>query len=184
MKQQKHTVLNRLVIIKVDASIVNLISDIALVAKEVAAKEGMSIKDLSFGERNKLGFRLLSHKPLQFGALTEIVERARRKHPSYETSVVVDLVSELVNCTVYEITAFTAAPHWRTPEENAYLNQSLITVYESQESLPRYPWYMPIEAIEQDIWLAKDLTSGTTGAIVREKKGNFYQYEFSPHFIE
>lgn len=100
------------------------------------------------------------------------------RSPSFMSSQIADIMSNVINNTienylnVYGVTGDHSSHH----DETDYLHSQVITVSSEPHHIPRFPWLMPLQGDEEDIWSVKNLANHTILTMKCEEQNGFISY--------
>ena len=133
-----------------------LLKDLHLTSLEVVTARGETLTWLQFASRDSGGgYRFHEGKDAQWDVLSHIVESVQKKHPTVRTGKITDVLSRLVNTTVYESMVDQKIKPKHTPQ---HLHTTLIHHTGHEIHIPRYPWIHGIELLHpgKSLWQAHD----------------------------
>lgn len=171
--------MKQIFLIKADASLVDLLQEISLIAKETLLKYNISLSQLQFARRTMYGYAFLKKKKVPVAILNEIAQKISDHSPHYPLAYIIETLSQLINITVYDAIALhgISLTKQHAPQEKAFLATQLLSISDSPQYIPRNPWFNPIGKITADTWEANDITTDTRCSIHKTRKANFYEYE-------
>ncbi len=178
--EQLDTTMKQSFLIKANVGFTCLLRDVSIFAKGIAVEHDLQFAWLQFAERTLYGYRFLRNKKLYQHDLANIVEKATNKHPSYSSSYISEVLSQLVNISVEDairLQNISFGDRVLSAKERQFLLTPLIAISDSIHYLPRHPWFMPEENAKGDLWKAKDIVTQTSVLVNKKKKGDFYEYE-------
>lgn len=172
----------QLLSVKHETKELELLKDLHLTSLEVVTARGKALVWLQFASRNSDGgYRFHEGKDVQWDVLSQIVETVAKKHPTVHTGKITDILSHLVNTTVYESMKDQKI---KPKSVHQHLHATLIYHTGHDIYIPRYPWIHGVELIhvETSLWQAHDHASDTPLIVHKEKFSGYtiFNLEYEP----
>ncbi len=146
----------QLLSVKHETKELELLRDLHVVSLEIVRTKGNDLSWLQFAsKKDNGGYEFHQGKDTQWSVLTQIVEIVAKKHPTVHTGKMTDILSHLVNTTVFE-----SMIDQKIKPKNAHqhLHTTLIHHTGHDIHIPRYPWIHGIELLHagKSLWKAHD----------------------------
>lgn len=172
----------QLLSVKHETKELELLKDLHLTSLEVVTARGELLAWLQFAsKKDSGGYEFHNGKDMQWSALTQIVETVQKKYPSVRTGKITDVLSHLVNTTVYE-----SMQDQKIKPKNMqkHLHTTLIHYTGHHVHIPRYPWIHGVELLrtEKSLWRAHDHASDTSLMVRKEEISGYtiFNLEYEP----
>jgi len=169
----------QLLSVKHETKELELLKDLHLTSLEVVTARGEALTWLQFASRDSEGaYRFHNGKDVQWDVLSQIVDSVQQRHPSIRTGSITDLLSHLVNTTLYESMVDQKIKPKHTPH---HIYTTLIHHTGHDIHIPRYPWIHEVELLhaEKSLWHAYDHASDSPLRVRKEAKD-----EYTTFFLE
>jgi hypothetical protein len=161
----------QLLSVKHETKELGLLKDLHLTSLEVVAARCETLAWLQFASQNiSGGYGFHEGKDVQWDVLSQIVTSVSKKHPSVRTGSITDMLSHLVNTSVYESMMDQKIRPKNAPQ---HLHTTLIHHTGHDIHIPRYPWIHGVELLldGKSLWRAHDHASDMPLRVRKEVSG-------------
>jgi len=160
-------------------SFMKLLCDLSETTAAIISPRGIDSSWLSFARPVEYGYKLSLWKDRQWELLGSIVESVLKRNRKYTKGEVSEILCMLVNNTVKEYMDKKSIGI-QLPlkiDMESHLQSPLIDIVCSSQYIPRYPWLLARQAIDEYNWTAYDVSLDTLLTVRKRKKKEFIQYE-------
>lgn len=155
-----------------------LFKDIYKAVFTEANKRHKPVSWFQFAKYSRNKYVFLANKNDRFDVLEQIAIDIAKRHKTYTTGEIVDVICDLVNNTVgnYLQQQNLTVKNKHTKRETKYINSLLIDQVNNSQLIPGYFWYMPVSKKKNNSWKAKDLQTNKIFSVVCSRKGKYLYY--------